>query len=77
MNQKRYNRIRRRQKRIIKRIAFAANIIVISILIIMLVYLGNEKNSKNGMGGSRAREDNVNIENQKVSGEQLLSLIHI
>ena len=46
MNQKRYNRIRRRQKRIIKRIAFAANIIVISILIIMLVYLGNEKNSK-------------------------------
>ena len=74
MNQKRYNRIRRRQKRIIKRIAFAANIIVISILIIMLVYLGNEKNSKNGMGGSRAREDNVNIENQKVSGEQLSNI---
>ena len=74
MNQKRYNRIRRRQKRIIKRIAFAANIIVISILIIMLVYLGNEKNRKNGMGRSRAREDNVNIENQKVSGEQLSNI---
>lgn len=69
MNQKRYNQIRRRRKRILKRIAFAANIMVMGILVIMLVYLGNERTGKNGMGGSRASEENVEIGNQKESGE--------
>ncbi|MCI8669425.1 MAG: N-acetylmuramoyl-L-alanine amidase [Lachnospiraceae bacterium] len=70
MNQKRYNQIRRRRKRIIKRIAFAANFMVMAIMVILLVYLGNEKSSKSGMGSSRISEENVNIENSQKTVEQ-------
>lgn len=69
MNQKRYNQIRRRRKRMIKRIAFTVNIMVMTVLVIMLVYLGSEKKSKSGMGGTRTSEESVNIENRKKTGD--------
>ncbi len=77
MNQRRYNQIRKRRKKIIKTLCFVANMAVMVALILILVFWRNGKSNKNEMSGNRVYDGTVNPGNQEAAKELETTVVSI
>lgn len=77
MNQRRYNQIRKRRKKIIKTLCFVANMAVMVALILILVFWRNGNSNKNEMSGNRVYDGTVNPGNQEAAKELETTVVSI
>lgn len=69
MNQRRYNQIRKRRKKILKRLCFVVNIAVMAAFILILVFWRNEDSNKNKRSGNQPYDGTADSGNQEATKE--------